>query len=76
MMRSRKDATKREEESKIGKAGKGGHNAQDIGLVVFDIPGRLKVVKDEESRVRIIFKYYPNVSQSVVRYRGHLERLC
>jgi hypothetical protein len=55
-MRSRKDATQCEEESKIGGPGKDGQDVQDIRLMMVDIPGCLKVVKDEESGLRIIFE--------------------
>jgi hypothetical protein len=62
MMRSRRNTTECEEESKIGEPRKDAQDVQDIGLVMFNIPGRLKVVKNEELGLRMIFKCCGNVS--------------
>jgi hypothetical protein len=55
-MRCRKDPTQSEKKSKMGRPGKNAQYVEDIRLMIFIVPGGLKVVEDEESRLGIIFK--------------------
>jgi hypothetical protein len=49
------------EDSKIRELGKEGQDVQDMGLVMINVPGCLEVVKNEESKFRITFKYNRNL---------------